>query len=59
MMKKLRIGVMGMGYVGLPLAIEFGKNKVPSILLQHGFSDKNDDIFVSKFKCFTLVIYYL
>lgn len=30
--------------------IEFGKNKVPSILLQHGFSDKNDDIFVSKFK---------
>ena len=24
--KNLRIGVVGLGYVGLPLAVEFGKN---------------------------------
>ena len=24
-MKKIKIGIIGLGYVGLPLAIEFGK----------------------------------
>ena len=27
-LKKYTISVVGLGYVGLPLAIEFGKNKV-------------------------------
>ena len=28
--KNIRIGIIGLGYVGLPLAVEFGK-KIPTI----------------------------
>jgi UDP-N-acetyl-D-galactosamine dehydrogenase len=38
-LKKLRIGVVGLGYVGLPLAVEFGK-KYPTV----GFDVKDDRI---------------
>ena len=37
--KKLRIGVVGLGYVGLPLAVEFGK-KYPTV----GFDVKDERI---------------
>jgi UDP-N-acetyl-D-galactosamine dehydrogenase len=37
--KKIRIGIVGLGYVGLPLAVEFGK-KYPTV----GFDIKEDRI---------------
>lgn len=27
------VGIIGLGYVGLPLAVEFGKNHQPSVLI--------------------------
>ncbi len=38
-LSNLRIGVIGLGYVGLPLAVEFGK-KYPTV----GFDIKTDRI---------------
>lgn len=26
----IKVGIIGLGYVGLPLAVEFGKNSTPS-----------------------------
>ena len=30
---ELEIAIIGLGYVGLPLAVEFGKNLIPSVLM--------------------------